>query len=181
VLAVISLEQELLAMISFRKSSLLALSCLALAIPVARADAPPAELKIDVAVTLESAKVVFNMDHLAFQGDLPVGMKYMDLFSERMKEQHAPARIVGVFHGNAGYMLLNDAAYNSARKVSTGNPFKQLVSRLMEKGVQIEECVVTMKGNGWANKDLLPGVKVNSGAVIRLVQLHQEGYAEIQP
>jgi intracellular sulfur oxidation DsrE/DsrF family protein len=158
----------------------LALSSLALAAP-ARAGGPAAELTIDVPVRLQSAKVVFNMDHLAFQGDLPVGMKYMGLLSDRMKEQHTPAQIVGVFHGAAGYMLLDDAAYDAARKVSTGNPFKELISKLIQNGVQIEECAVTMKGNGWTNKDLLPGVKVNAGAVIRLVQLHQEGYTEIQP
>jgi intracellular sulfur oxidation DsrE/DsrF family protein len=170
------------AMVSFRKSGLvLSLSCIVLATGVARAEGGPREVKVDVPVRLQEAKVVFNMDHLAFQGDLPVGLKYMDLLTERLKEQHVPARIVAVFHGGAGYMLLNDAAYGAARKVNTGNPFKGLVARLVEKGVQIEECAVTMKGNGWTNEDLLPGVKVDTGAVLRLIQLHQEGYVEIQP
>jgi intracellular sulfur oxidation DsrE/DsrF family protein len=144
------------------------------------APASPAVV-VDVPVKLESAKVAFNMDHLAFQGDLPVGVKYMGLFADRMKEQRVPAEIVGVFHGEAGYMLLNDAAYNRVRKVSTGNPLKELFAALVAKGVQLEECAVTMRGNGWTNKDLLPGVKVNTGAVIRLVELQQQGYAQIQP
>ncbi len=139
------------------------------------------EITIDVPVKLQKAKVVFNMDHLAFQGDLPVGVKYMGLFADRMKEQNAPAQIVGVFHGDAGYMLLNDAAYNRARRVSTGNPLKGPMADLIKKGIQLEECAVTMRGNGWSNKDLLPGVKVNTGAVIRLVELQQQGFAEIHP
>lgn len=142
---------------------------------------PAAEVEIDVPVQLSSAKVVFNMDHLAFQGDLPVGIKYMGLFADRMKEQNASAQIVGVFHGEAGYMLLNDTAYNKVRRVSGGNPLKPLLATLIEKGIQLEECAVTMKTNGWTKKDLLPGIRVDTGAVIRLVQLHQLGFAQIQP
>ncbi len=149
---------------------------------VARAaDAAPPPLRIDVPVKLESAKVVFNMDHLAFQGDLPVGMKYMALVADRMSEQQVKASLVAVFHGEAGYMLLDDAAYDRVRKVSTGNPYKAIVASLLAKGIQLEACAVTMKGNGWGNADLLPGVKVDTGAVIRLVQLQQQGYAEIHP
>jgi intracellular sulfur oxidation DsrE/DsrF family protein len=38
-----------------------------------------------------------------------------------------------------------------------------------------------MKSHNWINEDLLPGVKVNTGAVGRLIQLAQEDYAQIQP
>ncbi len=147
----------------------------------AEATAAPSTVVVDVPVRLETAKVVFNLDHLAFQGDLPVGVKYMGLFADRTKEQKVPSQIIGVFHGDAGYMLLDDVAYNRVRKVTTGNPLKGLLSALVAKGVQLEECAVTMRGNGWTNDDLLPGVKVNTGAVIRLVQLQQQGFVQIQP
>jgi intracellular sulfur oxidation DsrE/DsrF family protein len=78
-------------------------------------------------------------------------------------------------------MTLNDKAYNTYRNISTGNPYKGLIAELLKQGVQIEECAVSMKGHNWVNEDLLPGVKVNSGAVARLVQLVQEGYVQIQP
>jgi intracellular sulfur oxidation DsrE/DsrF family protein len=58
---------------------------------------------------------------------------------------------------------------------------KPLLATLIEKGIQLEECAVTMKTNGWTKKDLLPGIRVDTGAVIRLVQLHQLGFAQIQP
>ena len=138
-------------------------------------------LHVDVPVKLERADVVFNMDHLAFQGDYPVGMKYMHLLAQRLKETGAKGRIVAVFHGQAAYMTLNDKAYDAHRKVSTGNPYKKLIADLQAEGVQIEECAVSMRGNGWVNDDLLPGVKVNSGAVGRIVQLVQQGYVQIQP
>lgn len=156
---------------------------LAFTLPATHATEPAAggPIDVDVAVRLKSAKVVFNMDHRAFQGDLPVGIKYMAALTDRLKEQRAAAQIVAVFHGEAGYMVLDDAAYNAARKVDTGNPYKALLGGLIAKGVQVEMCVVTMKSNGWGRGDLLPGVKVNSGAIMRLIQLHQEGYVEIHP
>jgi hypothetical protein len=38
-----------------------------------------------------------------------------------------------------------------------------------------------MKGNHWTNANLLPGVKVNTGANFRLVDLMQQGYVMLQP
>ena len=43
-------------------------------------------IHIDIPVKLEKANVVFNMDHLAFAGDMPVGIKYMHLLANRFKE-----------------------------------------------------------------------------------------------
>ena len=34
---------------------------------------------------------------------------------------------------------------------------------------------------GWVNADLLPGVKVDTGANLRIVQLVQDGYVQLQP
>ena len=136
---------------------------------------------VEIPVVLEKANVVFNMDHLAFAGDLPVGINYMHLLTNRLREMNTKGQIVGVFHGDAAYMTLNDEAYNAYRRVITGNPYKGLLAELLKQGVRIEECVVSMKNHAWGNEDLLPGVKVNAGAVGRLVQLIQEGYVQIQP
>ncbi len=43
------------------------------------------------------------------------------------------------------------------------------------------ECAVSMNNHKWGNDDLLPGVKVNSGAVGRLIQWIQEGYVGLSP
>ena len=149
------------------------------------ADAQPAtaeaQITIDIPVKLKEANVVFNMDHIALAGDLPVGMKYMDLLNKKMKMDKTPGKIIGVFHGSAAFMTLNDQSYNAERKVTTGNPYKGLIEGLLASGVQIEECAVSMKGNHWTNKDLLPDVKVNTGAIGRIIQLTQEGYVQIQP
>lgn len=138
-------------------------------------------IRVDIPVLLEKADVVFNMDHLAFAGDMPVGMNYMRLLSARFKETNTRGNIIAIFHGDAAYMTLNDRAYNAYRKVSTGNPYKELVAGLLGWGVQIEECAVSMKNHQWGNEDLLPGIKVNSGAVSRLIQLVQKGFVQIEP
>jgi len=160
-------------------STLMATAITMPAITTQAASAP--QIRIDVPVVLKQAKVVFNMDHAAFSGDTPIGLKYMTLMLERFKQTRTESSLVAVFHGDAGYMLLNDEAYNAARKTKTGNPYKGMVEDLIKQGVQIEECVVTMQANKWVNENLLPGVKVDSGAVGRIVQLVQEGYVMIQP
>jgi intracellular sulfur oxidation DsrE/DsrF family protein len=141
----------------------------------------PSELKIDVPVPLKASKVVFNMDHLAFAGDQSIGLTYMKLMLQNYKAQQTPLQIIAVFHGAAGYMLLNDAAYNRARRSDKGNPYKETIASLQKEGVAFEECGQTARANGWINSDLLPEVKVNTGANLRLVQLMQDGFVSLQP
>ncbi len=152
------------------------------ALPVESKSAPDTGgIHVDIPVKLESANVVFNMDHLAFAGDMPIGIKYMDLLAKRYAEWNTKGKIIGIFHGPAAYMTLNDRAYNAFRHVSTGNPYKELIAGLIKEGVQIEECGFSMKTNNWGNGDLLPGVKVNTGAISRMIDLVQQGYVQIQP
>ncbi|WP_413438912.1 DsrE family protein [Sulfuriferula sp. GW1] len=136
---------------------------------------------VDIPITLKQANAVFNMDHLAFAGDMPVGIHYMQLLAERYVKDGTKGKIIGVFHGDAAYMTLNDKAYNAYRHATTGNPYKKAIAELLKQGVQMEECAMSMKAHHWINDDLLPGVKVNAGAVARLIELVQQGYVQIQP
>jgi len=163
-------------------------SCLFLLAAVALVGSPISALaqvsdaiRIDVPVALKKAKVVFNMDHAAFSGDMPIGLAHMSMMVERFKQGGTEWQLATVFHGDAGYMLLNDEAYNSLRKTKAGNPYRAMIENLIKQGVQVEECAVTMKNNRWSNDNLLPGVKVNSGANFRIVQLVQDGYVMLQP
>lgn len=146
--------------------------------PAARGEG---ELKVDVPVALKEARVVFNMDHAVFVGDVPVGLNFMRLMLGRFHEMGTRATLVAVFHGEAGYMALDDEAYDACRGVTTGNPYKGLIAALQKQGVGMEVCVVTMKVNHWTNRDLLPGVKVDGGGVLRIVELVQQGFVQIQP
>ena len=139
------------------------------------------DVHVDVPVVLKDAKVVFNLDHPAFEGDEPTGLNFMRLMLTRFRADHTSAQMVGIFHGAIGYMLLDDDAYNRVRGSSHGNPYKDQIAALMAGGVEIEECGETMLANHWRNGDLLPGAKVDAGAIIRIVQLVQQGYVQIQP
>jgi intracellular sulfur oxidation DsrE/DsrF family protein len=144
------------------------------------AEAPP-EITIDVEVKLAEAKVVFNLDHLAFAGDEPVGLDFMRIMLDRFRDDGTRFEIVAIFHGAAGYMLLDDEKYDVVRHWQGGNPYKEQIAGLIAAGVSVEECGQTMRDMGWTNADLLPGTKVNTGANFRIVELVQEGFVQIQP
>ncbi len=84
-------------------------------------------------------------------------------------------------HHNLNTQLKNNEHYSELKAVfhfpkpkdprGTGNPYKELVADLIKQGVQVEECAVSMKSHNWINEDLLPGLKVNTGTVGRLIQL----------
>ena len=137
--------------------------------------------QVDIPVKMDKANVVFNMNHYVIRGDMPVGLRYMDRLAKNFKESGTNGQIIGIFYSEGGHFTLTDEAYNVARGVTTGNPYKEPIANLIKQGVQIEECAETMRNHKWTNADLLPGVKVNAGAVQRLVQLEQQGYVQIQP
>jgi intracellular sulfur oxidation DsrE/DsrF family protein len=139
------------------------------------------DIHIDIPVVLKEAKVVFNLDQRAFEGDEPTGIQFLRLMVPYFKRTGTNARIVAVFHGNSGYMLLADAAYGRARNWPGGNPYKQQIAALMRDGVEVEECGETMAANKWSNADLLPDIKVITGANYRIIQLVQEGFVQLQP
>ena len=149
--------------------------------PVRAADTPADQLRIDVPVELKASKVVFDMDHPTFAGDQSIGLMYMGLMMRNYGAAKVPIQIIAVYHSMAGYMLLNDEAYNKARKTTRGNPYKTEIAALQAQGVQFEECGQTARSNGWVNANLLPGVKVDTGGNLRLVQLVQDGYVQLQP
>jgi len=140
-------------------------------------------IHIQIPVRIKQAKVVFNMDHLAFvpHGHEPVGLAQMRMMLMKFGHDHTKWKIDAIFQGAAGYMLLNDKAYNQVMHVKTGNPYKGQVEGLFHKGIDFEECGVTMRAHHWGNKQLLPHVKVNAGAVARIIYLQQHGYIVVHP
>ena len=137
-------------------------------------------LHIDIPAKLDKGNVVFNIDRLALNGDMPIALGHLALLVNDYRELNAKGRIIAVFHTDAGHVTLDDRAYNAARHVTTGNPYKGLLVGLMKKGVQVELCGATAKAYHWGNDDLLPGVRVNNDAMVRLTQLGLEGYVQIK-
>jgi intracellular sulfur oxidation DsrE/DsrF family protein len=136
-------------------------------------------LHIDIPTKLDQAKVVVDFGHAVYLGDTLFALGDINLLADNLREWNAKGQIVTVFHGDAAHLTLNDETYNSNRHVATGNPYKKILNGLMEKGVQLELCGATAKGNHWGNANLLPGIKVNLNAMIRVTQLEQQGYTLI--
>ena len=136
-------------------------------------------LHIDIPVKLSEVRVAFSIPALAFEGDLPACIFHLQLIEKDVADWNAKAKIIAVFHTNAGHVTLNDEAYNADRMIATGNPYKGLVLDLMKRGVEIELCGATAKVHNWGNADVLPGIKVNTDAMARMTQLVQEGFVQI--
>jgi intracellular sulfur oxidation DsrE/DsrF family protein len=136
-------------------------------------------LHIDIPVKLSEVNAVFSIGALELEGDLPASIFHLGLIENDIADWDAKALVVAVFHTNAGHVTLNDSSYDADRNVATGNPYKELVAALMERGVEVELCGATAKIHKWGNADLLPGVKVNTDAMARTVQLVQKGFVKI--
>ena len=136
-------------------------------------------LRIDIPVHLGEVKVAFSIAALAFEGDLPASIFHLQLILRDTAHWNATARVVAVFHTNAGHVTLHDDAYNAERMVATGNPYRALVADLQKRGAEIELCGATAEAHRWGNADLLPGVKINTDAMARMSQLVQQGYVQI--
>lgn len=164
-------------------SILLALCAVpACGVALAQSPAAPAEqtaLHIDVPTKLDKANVVIDVGHLVFNGDTPFFLGDLKLLASDLHQWGANGEVVAIFHGDAAYLVLNDGAYDANRHVTTGNRFKSAMSELMAMGVHIELCGATAAANHWTQADLLPGVKVNLNAMVRLTQLEQQGYTLI--
>jgi intracellular sulfur oxidation DsrE/DsrF family protein len=132
--------------------------------------------QIDVPVVLKEAKVLFRIDRVAAGGDNSFALQQIGVLSEKLLQMGADAKVISVFNGDGGFMLLNDMAYNQARKTTGGNPYKMAIANLIAKGVAVEECGMTMMREGWSNQQLLAGVKVNTGANLRVIELAQQNY-----
>ena len=141
--------------------------------------APEKALRIDIPVKLAEVKVVFSIGALQFEGDLPASIFHMQLIKNDIAIWGATSEVVAVFHTNAGHATLHDLAYNADRNIETGNPYKNLISDLQKRGVNVELCGATAKAHGWGNKDLLPDIKVNTDAMARTTQLVQQGFVKI--
>jgi len=102
-------------------------------------------LLIDIPVKLANVKTVYSIGALAFEGDLPASIFHLQLIENDIAVWNAKSEVIAVFHTNAGHVTLNDRAYNAERNIATGNPYKELVTDLVKRGVHIELCGATAK------------------------------------
>lgn len=127
---------------------------------------------------------VWEVNTDVWEEGVGAGLHYPSLLNARYKQQglsKADYKISVVVHLAAGYWLLNDAAYQKHTGKPGGNPNKELVAQLINDGLSIEICGVTMANNKWTADDLLPGVVIlGMGAYARIVDLEKSGYSYIR-
>ncbi len=115
---------------------------------------------------------------------LAAGLIYPDKLVQRYQSLgiiQKDYKISVVVHLKAGYFLLNDESYRNYTKGAEPNPNKKIINKLLDEGVSVELCGVTMQNNGWTEKDLLPGVTILAlGAYSRIVDLEKLGYEYIR-
>ena len=140
---------------------------------------PNSPLYIDIPVKLDDVKEVFSVASLSFEGDMPASLFHLGLITNDTADWGATSEVVVVFHTNAGHVTLDDASYNADRGIETGNPYKELVTNLMSRGVHVELCGATAKAHHYGNEDLIPGIPINTDAMARLTQLVQQGFVKI--
>jgi intracellular sulfur oxidation DsrE/DsrF family protein len=113
-------------------------------------------LHIDIPVKLSDVKMVFSIGALAFEGDLPASIFHLQLIENDIADWNAKSEVIAVFHTNAGHVTLHDSAYNADRNIATGNPYKELISELQKRGVQVELCGATAKVHNWGTLTCFP-------------------------
>jgi intracellular sulfur oxidation DsrE/DsrF family protein len=129
-------------------------------------------------------KVVYDINQNDMTAGIGKGLYYVRGLIEAYKNQKIPLKQVHisiVLYGAAGYWLLNDESYQAF----TGNPFdenpnKKVISELLEYGVSVELCHVTMQSHHWTASNLLPGVKIVFDAYTRMTDLQMQGYNYIK-
>src|SRR5262249_50322035 len=102
-------------------------------------------LHIDIPVKLAEVKNVWSIASLSFENDLPTSVFHLQLIVNDIADWKAKSQVIVVFHTNAGHPTLHDQAYNTDRNIATGNPYKKLITDLMDRGVRVELCGATAK------------------------------------
>jgi len=148
---------------------------------------------VDIPVRVKTAKIIFNMDTQAVDGNgNPNGLKHMMMMGNVMKAQIKKGlikpenvSIIGIVHGSALKWVTKSASAQDQK-------FINAIFKLKKAGVniQLETCAVSMNGAGLTKKNIytydadgkpdpkaLGRIYVNQGAFGRELYLQNHGYA----
>lgn len=146
---------------------------------VAALSVQTAPIAIDVPVQLAKADTVFNVFHIDPKApERQTSLFLMHILSGVLKQRKTPSHLIAIFHSGAAALACNDETFNRLTGSTTGNPYKADIAQAQRDGFQTEICVKSMQFQHIAKSDLLPGIKVNGGALIRIIELTQKGYTQ---
>ncbi len=176
-----------------RTAPLLALATVLVAPSMGLAKKPaPAAWDADDPSTLqmtEDIQVLFHATQDAWKMGTPKTLFYVD----RLVNQAYPDKLGVpadqldfkiVAHDAPVYWFLDDAGWKASSHkhhaaARDANPFKELIAGLIEAGVDIEVCAVTMKSHGYTEDMLLPGVQITPAGLPRVIDLQRMGFQRL--
>lgn len=163
-----------------------------LALPATAMAKKPAPLDPDQPDTLqitEDIRVLFHVSHDSWKKGAPKTLWYLDrlvnkAYPEKLGVPVEELDFKVVVHDQPAYWFLNDAGWKKAKGKNHAaprdhNPHKELIQGLIDAGVDIEVCAVTLKSKGWSEDDLLPGIQTTVAGVPRAVDLQLMGYTRM--
>lgn len=137
----------------------------------------------------QDVKVVFHATEDVWKKGTPQSLWYIHkLVTKGYPNMGVPAEELDfklVVHDTPVYWFFTDEAWPKAKGLNGAapldhNPHKELIQELLDAGVDIEVCAVTLKSKGYTQDMLLPGIKVTPAGVPRVVDLQLQGYAYLK-
>lgn len=129
-------------------------------------------------------RVVYDVKDDVWDAGIGKALYYARGLLESYKALGVPQKelhISVVLHGPTAHWVLNEQTYRQFKNDEFAyNPNEHVIKALLQHGVSVEVCAVSLRGKGWSGQDLLPGVTVVHDAYTRLIDLQQQGYAYIR-
>jgi accessory colonization factor AcfC len=123
--------------------------------------------------------IACRIAHDDWANDVGRGLKRIERLVKDYRCLGVPAseiHICAVFDAAASYWMLDDEAYGSYTGQQDRNPNRRIIEELVSMGVDLELSAEAMKEHGWTDTDVLPGVNIVTGAMVRLADLGRRGY-----
>ncbi len=129
----------------------------------------------------DNIRVVYDVSRNDLEAGIGKALYYVRGLLEAYKDmgiEQKALHISVVAHGATAYWMLKSEAYQKyIDDVFAFNPNEKIIEELIDRGVNVEICYVTMKRHGWTPEDILPGVKLVHDGYTRIIDLQQQGYA----
>ena len=132
----------------------------------------------------DDVRVVYDIKVDQWTAGIGRGLYYVRGLLEAYKSQGIKPEnlhISVVLHGGPVSWALKEETYQDFKgDPFTNNPNEHVIEGLLDHGVSVEACNVSMKSKGWTGDDMLPGITVVHDAYTRMIDLQQRGYAYIR-
>lgn len=131
----------------------------------------------------KNIRVVYDVSHNDLSAGIGKALYYVRGVLEAYKDMGVTRKALNisvVVRGAAAHWMLKPDAYQMyVGDIFAFNPNEKVIEELIDLGISVEICNVTMKSKGWKPEDILPGVRLVHDGYTRVIDLQQQGYAHI--